>query len=47
MVIVCDVDGVLNNLMDVMELAGQLDNRAPYDGIVNNTYAENAINNLK
>ena len=37
----------LNNLMDVMELAGQLDNRAPYETIVDTSYAENAINNIK
>ena len=37
----------LNNLMEVMELAGQLDNRAPYSVIVDTSYAENAVNNLK
>ena len=30
-----------------MELAGQLDNRAPYETIVDTSYAENAINNIK
>ncbi len=33
----------LNRLMGIMEKAGELDKRAPYDMIVNNTYAEKAI----
>lgn len=33
----------LNRLMDVMELAGELDQRAPYDVIVTTKYAEEAI----
>lgn len=37
----------LNNLMDIMQLAGQLDNRAPYEAIVDTSYAENAIANIK
>lgn len=37
----------LNKLMDIIELAGQLDKRAPYDKIVTTEYATKAINNLK
>ena len=37
----------LNNLMDIMQLADQLDTRAPYDAVVDTTYAENAISNIK
>ena len=37
----------LNNLMDIMQLAGQLNNRAPYEAIVDTSYAENAIANIK
>ena len=37
----------MDNLMNVMELAGQLDNRAPYSVIVDTSYAENAVNNVK
>lgn len=33
----------LNRLMEIMEEAGELDKRAPYDMIVNNTYAEKVI----
>ena len=33
----------LNKLMDIIELAGQLDKRAPYDKIVTTEYARNAI----
>lgn len=33
----------LNRLMDVMEEAGELDKRAPYDKIVDNTYVEKII----
>lgn len=36
----------LNRLMDVMELAGELDKRAPYDEIVTTKYAEKAIDNI-
>lgn len=37
----------LNKLMDVMELAKELDKRAPYSKIVNNKFATEAINNSK
>lgn len=33
----------LNQLMDVMELAGELNSRPPYDAIVNTTFAEEAV----
>ncbi len=33
----------LNHLMEIMELAGQLDERADYDSIVNTTFAEEAM----
>ena len=36
----------LNKLMDIIELAGQLDKRAPYDKIVTTEYARNAIEGL-
>ncbi|MDE5978158.1 MAG: ABC transporter substrate-binding protein [Turicibacter sp.] len=36
----------LNNLMEIMELADQLDQRAPYEAIVDTSYAENAIANI-
>lgn len=36
----------LNNLMDVMEEAGQLEERAPYDVIVDTSYAENAVQSI-
>ena len=36
----------LNKLMDIIELAGQLDTRAPYDKIVTTEYARNAIESL-
>ena len=36
----------LNKLMDVIELAGQLDKRAPYDKIVTTEYARNAMESL-
>ena len=36
----------LNKLMDIIELAGQLDKRAPYDKIVTTEYAKNATNSL-
>ena len=32
-----------NNLMDIMELAGELDERADYDTIVNTSFAEEAL----
>lgn len=35
----------LNNLMDIMELADQLDSRPPYEAIVDTSFAENAIEN--
>lgn len=35
----------LNKLMDIIELAGQLDKRAPYDKIVTTEYARNAMSN--
>ncbi len=31
-----------NRLQDVMENAGELSNRAPYDKLVNNSFAEEA-----
>ncbi len=34
-----------NRLEDVMDMAGELEQRAPYDKIVNNKYAEQVINN--
>ena len=37
----------LNNLMTVMEEAGQLDQRAPYDVIVDTSYAEHAVESIK
>lgn len=36
----------LNKLMDIIELAGQLEKRAPYDKIVTTEYARNAIVNF-
>ena len=36
----------LSKLMDIIELAGQLDKRAPYDKIVTTEYARNAIESL-
>ncbi len=36
----------LNKLMDIIELANQLDKRAPYDKIVTTEYARNAISSL-
>ena len=36
----------LDKLMDIIELAGQLDKRAPYDKIVTTEYARNSIENL-
>ncbi len=37
----------LNNLMDIMQLAGQLETRAPYEAVVDTSYAENAVENIK
>ena len=37
----------LNNLMTVMESAGELDERPPYDKIVNTDFAQQAIDNNK
>lgn len=37
----------LNRLMDVMDLAGELDSRPPYEQIVNTDYAKEAIKNNK
>jgi NitT/TauT family transport system substrate-binding protein len=34
-------------LQDIMTLAGQLDQRAPYDKLVTNTYADQAVANVK
>ena len=34
-------------LQDVMELAGELDKRAPYDKLVTNNFAEQAMENIK
>lgn len=36
----------LNKLMDIIELANQLDKRAPYDKIVTTEYARNAISSI-
>lgn len=35
------------HLMDIMELAGELDKRANYDDIVNTEFAEKAMENVK
>lgn len=37
----------LNRLMNVMIEGGELEEKVPYDAIVNTTYAENTINNTK
>ena len=37
----------LNKLMDIVELAGQLDKRAPYDKIVTAEYSKNSIEKFK
>ena len=37
----------LEKLMDVMALAGQLDKRADFDKIVDNTFAEKAIQSVE
>lgn len=36
----------LNHLMDIIDLAGELDKRAPYDKIVTTQFSQNAIENL-
>ncbi|CAH2214472.1 ABC transporter substrate-binding protein [Tepidibacter aestuarii] len=36
----------LNHLMDIIDLAGELDKRAPYDKIVTTDFSQNAIDNL-
>ncbi len=33
--------------MDIMQLAGQLETRAPYEAVVDTSYAENAVENIK
>ncbi len=37
----------LNHMMDIMELAGELDTRADYDKIVNTKFAEEAMEKIK
>ncbi len=37
----------LNKLMDIMELAGELDERPPYNEIVNTNFAKEAMENIK
>ncbi|MFZ5969015.1 MAG: ABC transporter substrate-binding protein [Bacillota bacterium] len=37
----------LNHMMDIIELAGELDKRAPYDKIVVTKFAEEAMKNIK
>jgi NitT/TauT family transport system substrate-binding protein len=37
----------LNKLMDIMELAGELDERPPYNEIVNTNFAKKAMENIK
>lgn len=37
----------LNHMMDIMEMAGQLDKRADYENIVTTKFAENAMKNIK
>ena len=37
----------LNHLMDIMELAGELETRADYNKIVTTKFAENAMKNVK
>ena len=37
----------LNHMMDIMELAGQLDKRADYNAIVTTKFAEEAMKNIK
>jgi len=37
----------IEHLMDIIELAGQLDKRAPYEKIVTTKFAEDAVKNIK
>ncbi|WP_330375402.1 ABC transporter substrate-binding protein [Inediibacterium massiliense] len=37
----------LNHMMDIIELAGELDQRAPYDKIVNTGFAQQSMESLK
>jgi len=37
----------LNHMMDIMEMAGQLQKRAPYDEMVITKFAEEAMKNIK
>ena len=37
----------LNHLMDIMELAGELDTRADYEKIVTTKFAKEAMKNIK
>lgn len=37
----------LNHMMDIMELAGELDQRADYDKVVNTEFAKKAMENIK
>lgn len=37
----------LNHMMDIMELAGELEQRADYDKVVNTKFAEEAMKNIK
>lgn len=37
----------LNHMFEIMEQAGQLDERAPYDEVVTTTFAEKAIETIK
>jgi len=37
----------LNHMMDIMELAGELDKRADYDKVVNTEFAKKAMENIK
>jgi NitT/TauT family transport system substrate-binding protein len=37
----------LNHMMDIVEMAGELDKRAPYDKIVTTEFAKSAMDNIK
>ena len=37
----------LNHMMDIIEQAGELDKRAPYDKIVTTKFAEEAMKKIK
>ncbi|MGF7059599.1 ABC transporter substrate-binding protein [Brassicibacter mesophilus] len=37
----------LNHMMDIMEMAGQLEERAPYEKIVTTEFAEKSVKNIK